>query len=156
MNNQSILMILNGMKYMSWIKDVKNELKEITFSRKRQKEFGLTFFLITFLLAIWFFYLDKSMIWVGVFILFSIFFLLSAFYLKKISKFFYFYWMLIAVSVGWFVTRFVLIIVFYLAVFTVGAIARLFGKKFIDNSERDTYWHKRNSQKSKESYFKTY
>lgn len=53
-------------------------------------------------------------------------------------------WMTLAVMLGWFMTRLILGILFYVAFTSIRLIARLFGKQFLDlkiDRSKDSYWH---------------
>jgi hypothetical protein len=66
-------------------------------------------------------------------------------------------WMGLAFALGWVVSRILLIILFYLGITTIGFIAKIFGKKFLDIKFRDnknTYWIERGD--SKVDYTKMY
>lgn len=52
-------------------------------------------------------------------------------------------WMTIAVVIGWFMTRLILSILFFLVFTPIGLIARLLGKEFLElniDRSRDSYW----------------
>ena len=77
--------------------------------------------------------------------------------LKPIQK----VWMTLAVVLGWFMTRVILSLLFYLVFVPIGRIARLFGNDFLDlklNSSADSYWIGKDTQqeKSKEAYEKQF
>jgi len=77
--------------------------------------------------------------------------------LKPIQK----VWMTLAVVLGWFMTRVILSVLFYLVFVPIGRIARLFGKDFLDlklNSSAESYWIGKDTQqeKSKEAYEKQF
>ena len=55
-------------------------------------------------------------------------------------------WMTLAVIMGWFMTRVILSILFYLVFTSIGLFSKLFGKQFLDlkyNNGRESYWIKR-------------
>ena len=59
----------------------------------------------------------------------------------------YYVWMVFAAVLGWFMTRVILSIVFYVILTPIGLIAKLFRKKFLDLSFRTddtTYYNYRN------------
>jgi hypothetical protein len=59
----------------------------------------------------------------------------------------YYVWMVFAAILGWFMTRVILSIVFYLIVTPIGLIAKIFRKKFLDLSfitDDNTYYNYRN------------
>ena len=68
--------------------------------------------------------------------------------LKPIQK----VWMTLAVVLGWFMTRVILSLLFYLVFVPIGGIARLFGKNFLDlklNSSTESYWIVKDAQQEK-------
>jgi hypothetical protein len=55
-------------------------------------------------------------------------------------------WMTIAIILGWFMTRVILSILFYLVLTPMGWIAKIVGKEFLDinwKRKSDSYWIKR-------------
>jgi hypothetical protein len=57
-------------------------------------------------------------------------------------------WMAAAEAMGWFMTRVILTILFFVAVTPVGLLGRLFGQRFLDRGTDDsasTYWIERKS-----------
>jgi len=141
---------------MSWIKDVKEEIKALEISKKSLRNFGLLVGGIFFLLGLWIYYRSQSP-WGIVFIvigaLLLLFGLVSPNSLSQVYKI----WMGLAFALGWIVSRALLIILFYIGITTIHFIASLFGKKFLDIKYRDnkeTYWVKRDD--SKVDYTKMY
>ncbi|MDP3832044.1 MAG: SxtJ family membrane protein, partial [Ignavibacteriaceae bacterium] len=67
-----------------------------------------------------------------------------------------FIWMSFAVVLGFFMTRIILGILFYIIITPIGLIAKLFGKDFIDkriSKEKVSYWNYREQKEfSKEIY----
>ena len=65
-------------------------------------------------------------------------------------------WMGFAVIMGWFMTRLILGILFYLILTPLSLSMRLFGKRFLDKKpdpSLDSYWHRReNNAGGKERY----
>lgn len=65
-------------------------------------------------------------------------------------------WMTISIILGWFMTRLILVCLFYLVVTPTGLLAKLFGKKFLQwqfDSEAKSYWVlKRESSPDKKVY----
>lgn len=54
-------------------------------------------------------------------------------------------WMALAVLLGWFTTRVILVILFYLALTPVAVVLRLSGKRFLEleRTEGGSYWKRR-------------
>jgi len=135
---------------MSWINDVRIELKALELSRKKLRSFGLLVGGVFILISIWILYTQRDKISLtgtytfghflltigGILFLFGVFFPSS---LKSVYK----VWMGFAIALGWIVSRFIIIILFYIVVTPVAMLARLFGKKFLDLKFRDnkeSYW----------------
>ena len=72
------------------------------------------------------------------------------FVLKPLQK----AWMILAVIMGWFVSRIILVILFFVILSSISLIARLFRKQFLNTSMKevkDSYWHIREKKKFIES-----
>ena len=68
-------------------------------------------------------------------------------------------WMGLAFFLGWFVSRIILSIVFYLAITPIGLILRLLGKRLLTKADTNasTYWVRRDGrERSRESYEKLF
>ena len=130
---------------MSWTKDVKDELKALDISTKALRKFGLLVGGIFLLIGIWIYYSSQSfigIIFISVGALLLIFGLLFPNSLSGVYKI----WMGLAFALGWIMSRVLLIILFYGVITTIGFIARIFGKKFIDLKFKDgknSYWIKK-------------
>jgi hypothetical protein len=141
---------------MSWIKDVKEEIKALEISKKSLRNFGLLVGGIFFLLGLWIYYRSQSplgIVFIVIGALLLLFGLVSPNSLSQVYKI----WMGLAFALGWIVSRALLIILFYIGITTIGFIAGLFGKKFLDikyNDNKETYWVKRDD--SKVDYTKMY
>jgi len=142
---------------MSWINDVKDELKSLEISKKILRKFGLLVGGIFFLLGFWIYYSSQS--FVGIIFLF-IGILLFAFGLlfpNALSSA-YKVWMGLAFALGWIMSRVLLIVLFYFVLTPVGFIAKIVGKKFLDidyTVKKESYWIIRSSD-MKTDYSKMY
>jgi Saxitoxin biosynthesis operon protein SxtJ len=137
---------------MRWIDDVRHELTNLDNSTKNLRKFAVTIGVIFILFSVWLLYNN-------IFTLFSYIFLPSAtlliylgfVYPKRIKKA-YKIWMGIAFILGWFVSRFLLSILFILVLTPIGLIAKVVNKKFLnlDFKQRgNSYWIKKDSEKIK-------
>jgi uncharacterized membrane protein len=66
--------------------------------------------------------------------------------LKPLNKI----WMTISIILGWFMTRVILIILYYFALTPIGLLSKLLKKDFLDlkiQTEKQSYWKKRNNKK---------
>jgi hypothetical protein len=55
-------------------------------------------------------------------------------------------WMTLALAMGWFMTRVILTILFFVVFTSIGVVARLLGKRFLDlgtDRSPDSYWIRR-------------
>lgn len=90
----------------------------------------------------------------------SAFFLIFGFLLPVALKPIQKLWMSFAIIVGWFMSRVLLTILFYLVVTPIGLVSRLFGKDFLNNQDRgnsDSCWIPVDSKvKDKKSYEKQF
>ncbi len=143
-------MIFNGRKCMSWISDVRGELRRLKRTAKELRKFGYlvgsVFILIggAGLFKHWH-VLVIAALWVAASML-----LLGGLLNPKLLEAAYAVWMGIAFAIGWIVSRAILILLFYFVVTPIGIIARFFGKKFIDISflrSSESYWVPRGNSK---------
>lgn len=133
---------------MSLIDDVREEINGLDLSIKSLRKFGLmvggVFLLLTFLLIFKDFSPSASYLpaIIGLLLI-----SMGSFYPKAL-KGTYRIWMGAAFTIGWTVSRVMLIILFYLVITPIGLIARLFRKEFIDlkmKRPQDSYWVRKNN-----------
>ena len=134
------------------------EIENIKSSKKDLRKFGITVGSVLVVLAIVFYFLDRSyFIYFGAagLVLIIMGFIFPVI-LKPLNK----VWMGLAVVLGWLSSRIILIVVFYLVLTPISLIAKISGKKFLDlkyKSEKDSYWIKREIIKpDRSSYEKQY
>jgi len=134
------------------------EIKNIKSEKKDLRQFGL---IIGIALGIF----GGLLLWRGknyyfpVFITSAVFIFLGLTLpalLKPLQK----AWMTFAVILGWFMTRVILSVLFYLVFTITNILARIFGKYFLDleiDSSKESYWHyreqKENNMKDYEKQF---
>jgi len=144
---------------MSLIKDVRADLGRLDYSKKGLRKFGLVVGGILVLIAVVLSYLRGSItpvLWIvaGIGILLTTLALVIPSVLKETYR----YWMGFAVTLGWFVSRLILLLLFFGLFTPLGLIARLVRKRFLDVRFRDgvnSYWVPK--QKAQESdYEKMY
>ncbi|MBN2029949.1 hypothetical protein JW824_06850 [bacterium] len=128
---------------MSWISDVRDELFKLDQSPKSLKKFGLLVGTVFAIIALWMILKDTSSVLkyilgcVG--LLLILFGILYPNLLKPVHK----VWMGLAFTMGWLVSRILLIILFIFVTIPIGIITRLFGKDLIDhkmNKDQTSYW----------------
>ena len=133
------------------------ELRKISTDKKDIKKFSVLFFGVFILFSIIFFYVglyNYLIIFISLGLLFPIIGYLFPLALKPI----YLIWMSFAVILGWIMSRIILIILFILVVLPTAIIAKLFRKKFVSSIDMgaDTYWEKINIQKKSIDYEKQF
>jgi len=131
---------------------IKEEIKNIDQSPKTLKKFGITFGVIFVLIGVYGLYHHASYgIWSivagGVFMVAAF---IAAMFLKPLNLI----WMTLAVILGWFMSRFILSIIYYLVLTPIGVILRLSKKDLLSTKRRGnpaTYWIERKSSEQNSS-----
>lgn len=130
---------------------IKEEFKHIKESKKDLRKFGLTVGGVLLLIAALLFYFEKPS--AMYFALIGGVLFLSGIVIPQILKPLNKFWMGLAIVLGFFMSRLILTILFYIALTPISIIAKISGKKFIflkyDKSAK-TYWEKRTIVKTKQ------
>ena len=143
---------------MSWISDVREEIKNLDVNTKSLRKFGLSVGAVFCILALWMFLKNHFPLALSILGIVGVLLMVMALTIPKALKEIYKVWMGMAFAIGWVVSRIILAILFFLVVTPIGFIAQLFGKEFMDirkNKRRNTYWIERNERK-KINYEKMY
>jgi hypothetical protein len=123
---------------------LKEELKHIDNSDEVVKKTGITVGVVLILISLLLWYLGKTS-----FVYFSSIgglFVIIAFIAIPVLRPFHKLWMMLALAMGFVMSRVILTILYYLILTTIGLIAKLVGKKFMPlgfNRSASTYWEKR-------------
>lgn len=129
------------------------ELKHIDSSDKAIKKTGITVGIVLILISPLLWYLGKTS-----FTYFSIaggLFVIFSFIAIPVLRPFHKLWMMLALVMGFVMSRVILTLLFYIILTPIGFIARIFGKKFMQlgfDKTVDTYWEKREPVKNKIDY----
>ena len=119
-------------------------ISEIKTTRKETRNFGITIGLILLVIStILFWKANTSYL---IFIIIGLVLLGSGLTIPIILKPIYFIYMMFANILGWFMTRLILSFLFYIIITSIGLIARLFGRQFINlkrDNTKSTYWNDR-------------
>ena len=127
------------------------ELKLIIEDKQSLRKFGLTVGSVLLVIGITLYLLEKSsfIYFGGIGIILILFGLALPNVLKPINKI----WMTLAIILGWFMSRVILIILFYLIITPIGFLWRLFRRDALklkwDNSV-SSYWEDREKQLSEQ------
>ncbi|MCL5028654.1 MAG: SxtJ family membrane protein [Bacteroidetes bacterium] len=124
------------------------EIKEIKESQKDLRKFGLTIGIALIVIAALLLITRKnSAMYFG-----AAGFILAALglavpqILKPLNKI----WMSLSIILGWFMTRVILTILFYIAITPIGLLTKLFRKDFLElkiDKAKTSYWQKRHRKK---------
>lgn len=133
---------------------LKEEFKHIKETKSDLRKFGVTVGSVLIIIAFVLFYFEKpSAPYFGVIgvILFVTGIIIPQ-VLKPLNKI----WMVLAIILGFIMTRVILTTLFYIVMTPIGFLAKIFGKKFMDlkyDRSAKTYWEKRtNIQKKQIDY----
>ena len=127
-----------------------DEIKHIKTDKKDLRSFGVTIGIILLLVAGFLFYREKES--------FQIFFYIAGAFIgfgliiPIILKPIYIVWMTFAGILGWFMTRVILSLLFYVIITPIGLVLRIFGKDFLElkkQAVQGSYWNQRDSNLEK-------
>jgi hypothetical protein len=125
---------------------LKEEFKHIDTSDAAVKKTGLTIGVVLVLISLLLWYLGKSS-----FMYFSIsggLFVIFAIIATPILRQFHRLWMMLALLMGFVMSRVILTLLFYLILTPTGLIAKIFGKKFMPlgfDKNAKTYWERKDT-----------
>lgn len=134
---------------------IKEEIKKLDTSRTALKKFAFTIGgLLVAISALFFFFGNVSAAFyisaTGVALV--LFFFISPTILRRI----YFGWMSLAIILGWVMTKIILTIFYFILVASIGIIAKLTTKNFLDLNRGKgdpTYWNKRSDSVKDKNYY---
>ena len=134
------------------------EIKHIKTGKKELRSFGVTIGIILLLIAGFLFYKEKESFQLFIYIASS--FIGIGFIIPILLKPIYIIWMTFAIILGWFMTRVILSLLFFVIITPIGIILRLFGKDFLDIKKQaieKSYWNIRtNGHLEKENFEKQF
>ena len=122
----------------------KEEIKNIKEDKSTLRKFGLTVGTVLLLVGIVLYLTGKSysVVFAGAGVLLILFGLILPGILKPLNKI----WMILAVILGWFMSRLILFSLFYIVITPIGFFLRIAGKDFLNlrtDKNSDSYWEKR-------------
>lgn len=128
------------------------EIKNIKSGKSELRKFGITIGIVLGLLGGLLLWREKDNY--TYFLLLSTVFIFLGLVLPILLKPIQKAWMTFAVILGWFMTRLILSILFYVVFTSIGLILRLFGKQFLDlkmDNSKKSYWNYRKTGEFKKS-----
>ncbi|AFN74876.1 hypothetical protein MROS_1642 [Melioribacter roseus P3M-2] len=129
---------------MSWIKNITEEVNNLKPDNKATRKFPLIFGIIFLSIFLYFQFATGRSYTLLLFL--AILSGLAGFLPVKTIYPVYKIWMTIAVFLSYFMSRFILIVLFYFIITPIGLFLRLFGKEFLElrfDKEKKSYWNKR-------------
>jgi hypothetical protein len=141
---------------MAIVSDIKEGLAALDTGRRSLRNFGLLFLIVGALITAWLVYRGLGgWPWVAAA---AVLFGLAGLFFPKALKHLYLGWMCLALIMGWFVSRLLLALLFYLLVTPLGVVLKIMGKDLIDSKfdESESYWSRRDSGYDPEQSEKMY
>lgn len=136
-----------GSRSLNWIDMIRDEIKNIKSTKKDLRSFGLVVGGVLAAiggLLLWF---DKPanvyFLSIGAILMLSG--LIVPVILKPLQK----AWMVMAVLLGWVMTRVILTILYYVVFTAIGILGRIFGKQFLEvkwDAGQESYWNYRSRE----------
>ena len=134
------------------------EIKNIKSKKSDLRNFGITIGMILLIISGFLFWKEKESF--QIFLAIGITLFLTAIAIPFVLKPVYWIWMIFAVILGWFMTRVILSLLFYVVFTPIGLTLRFFGKQFLElqwDKSKESYWNFRtNEHLKKENYEKQF
>ena len=122
------------------------EIKSIKTSKKDLRSFGVTIGIIFIIIAGYLFNSDNTSF--QTFIYLGSLFIGLGLIIPNFLKPLYLLWMTFAIVLGWFMTRIILSVLFYLILTPIGLTLTILGKELLNLKKKDSqksYWENRDS-----------
>ena len=134
------------------------EIKNIKSKKSDLRNFGITVGIILLIISGFLFWKEKETFLIFLTIGISLFF--TAIALPSVLKPVYWIWMIFSIILGWFMTRVILSLLFYVVFTSIGLTLRFFGKQFLElrwDKSKESYWNFRTEEHlKKENYEKQF
>jgi hypothetical protein len=130
------------------------EIKNIQSSESDLRNFGLTIGIALAVIGGFLFWFDKVS-W-PYFLLLALILVFAGLFIPASLKPLQKMWMAFALVVGWFITKMILVVLFYLVFTPIRLISRLSGKRFLQlrlEGSKKTYWNYRKENKQEKSTY---
>ena len=134
------------------------EIKNIKSKKSDLRNFGIIVGIILLVISGFLFWKEKESF--QIFLAIGIILFLTSIALPSVLKPVYWIWMIFAIILGWFMTRVILSLLFYVVFTSIGLTLRFFGKQFLElrwDKSKESYWNFRtNEHLKKENYEKQF
>ena len=130
------------------------EIKNIKSEKSDLRNFGITVGIILLVISGFLFWKEKESY--QIFLAIGIILFLTAIALPSVLKPVYWIWMIFAIILGWFMTRVILSLLFYVVFTSIGLTLRFFGKQFLElrwDKSKESYWNYRTNEHLKKENF---
>ena len=134
------------------------EIKNIKSEKSDLRKFGIIVGIILLVISGFLFWKEKESF--QIFLAIGIILFLTSIALPSVLQPVYWIWMIFAVILGWFMTRVILSLLFYVVFTSIGLTLRFFGKQILKlrwDKSKESYWNFRtNEHLQKENYEKQF
>ena len=134
------------------------EIKNIKSKKSDLRNFGIIVGIILLIISGFLFWKEKESF--QIFLTIGITLFLTAIAIPSVLKPVYWVWMIFSTILGWFMTRVILSLLFYVVFTSIGLTLRFFGKQFLElrwDKSKESYWNFRtNEHQKKENYEKQF
>ena len=134
------------------------EIKNIKSEKSDLRNFGIIVGIILLVISGFLFWKEKESF--QIFLAIGIILFLIAISIPAVLKPVYWMWMIFGIILGWFMTRVILSLLFYVVFTSIGLTLRFFGKQFLElrwDKSKESYWNFRtNEHLKKENYEKQF
>ena len=123
------------------------EIKNIKSEKSDLRNFGFFIGIILLIISGFLFWKEKESF--QIFLAIGIILFLTAIALPSVLKPVYWIWMIFAIILGWFMTRVILSLLFYVVFTSIGLTLRFFGKQFLElrwDKSKESYWNFRTNE----------
>jgi hypothetical protein len=136
-----------------------DEIKNIKSEKSDLRNFGVTIGIILLTISGFLFWKEKESF--QIFLAIGITLFLIAIVIPAVFKPVYWIWIIFGIILGWFMTRVILSLLFYVVFTSIGVTLRLFGKQFLElrwDKSKESYWNYRTikNRKKGEDYGKQF
>ena len=128
---------------MNLINDLKEDFRQLEISNRKLKQFAYLTGIILLILSVWYYFKHGNRSWTYVTVSISLILFAIALLKVKILTGVYKIWMGIAIVLGFFISRILISLIFFIGLTPISLLGRLLKKKWMDidfNQKKDTYW----------------
>ena len=123
------------------------EIKNIKSEKSDLRNFGIIVGIVLLIISGFLFWKEKESF--QIFLAIGITLFLTATAIPAVLKPVYWIWMIFAIIHGWFMTRVILSLLFYVLFTSIGLTLRFFGKQFLElrwEKSKESYWNFRTNE----------